>query len=184
MRALIPTFAGLLAVGVPSCSVVIDAGTLDEGCPSTQKVCDGICVPKSDPTQGCSRQTCAPCVLSHATATCDADGQCAVGTCDGAYADCDNTAINGCEVDLDTDKDNCGRCLRKCEDVAANPPHVAALGCALRNCVVTSCEPNWLDCDQSIANGCEVDRLTRTDHCGDCKTACTGTQTCSNGICQ
>jgi hypothetical protein len=173
----------LAAVLCGGCSLLLDAGSLDEGCQDGEKACDGVCVSTQDPTHGCARETCAPCILDQAETTCDADGQCAVGSCLGSYADCDTTADNGCETNLDTDADNCGRCDRDCDELFPARPHVAATDCAMRNCVVGSCQPDYLDCNNSLGDGCEVDRLTDEAHCGTCDTTCGVTQTCSEGTC-
>lgn len=53
------------------------------------------------------------CKLAHATATCT-EGECAINTCDSEFADCDNNPANGCEADLDRDRDNCGACGVDC----------------------------------------------------------------------
>ena len=44
-------------------------------------------------------------------AHCSADCKC---KCDDGYKDCDENWSNGCEVNLQTDPNNCGECGRKC----------------------------------------------------------------------
>ena len=40
-------------------------------------------------------------------------GSCGL-VCHGEFANCDGDHVNGCEIDLDTDPDNCGACGRSC----------------------------------------------------------------------
>ena len=53
-----------------------------------------------------------PCSRPHAEATC-VKGQCTIVACDGAYADCDEVADNGCEARLDS-VEHCGLCMAAC----------------------------------------------------------------------
>ena len=43
-----------------------------------------------------------------------AGGVCGLGMCNAGFADCDNNAGNGCEVNTNTDKNNCGGCGKVC----------------------------------------------------------------------
>jgi len=55
------------------------------------------------------------------------------------------------------------------------------------NCVYSSCQPNYLNCDNNLINGCEIDKNTNSDYCGNCVTSCSttncGTGNCYNGVC-
>ncbi len=72
--------------------------------------CGASCVSNNDvATCGAS---CAPCPSANATASCTA-GLCGF-TCGAGFADCDTSAANACEVNVDTDANNCGVCGHSC----------------------------------------------------------------------
>jgi hypothetical protein len=52
-------------------------------------------------------------VPSHGTAACT-NGACGLGTCNAGYADCNNNAADGCEINTNTDNNNCGSCGHAC----------------------------------------------------------------------
>ena len=54
------------------------------------------------------------CSYPNAVAAC-AGGQCGLSACSAGYLDCDGSSANGCEVDAQTDANNCGACGKKCE---------------------------------------------------------------------
>ena len=75
--------------------------------------CSGACVDtKNDPANcgGCA----LACSLPNATAYC-ASSACAVGPCTAGYANCNNVASDGCEVNLNTDANHCGACGNACD---------------------------------------------------------------------
>ncbi|MBL8922135.1 MAG: hypothetical protein JNJ54_25015 [Myxococcaceae bacterium] len=117
------------------------------------------------------------CSTANATAAC-ANGQCAVGACQGGYANCDGRAANGCEVATTTDLANCGAC-----GVACAPPD-ATPRCSTSLCTIGSCMPGRGDCDSQSANGCETDTRTTAQHCGACDRACAADQLCVSGECR
>ncbi len=53
------------------------------------------------------------CNLANATAAC-VSSACAVSTCATGFVDCDHTAMNGCEINIQTDSKNCGTCGNDC----------------------------------------------------------------------
>ena len=59
---------------------------------------------------GCDRE----CEVAGAVPDC-ANGRCAIRLCNAGRADCNRDAIDGCEVDVQTDSLNCGECGRTCE---------------------------------------------------------------------
>jgi hypothetical protein len=97
--------------------------------------------------------------------------------CDLGFADCDMVAANGCEVDTQTDADNCGACGAVC-----SLPH-ATSACTGGSCSIAACDTGYVDCDAQAANGCEVDLLSDPKHCGGCGIVCSG-GTCMNAYCQ
>jgi len=83
-----------------------------ELCPAGTKRCAGACVPTGDPATGCTSESCSPCALAHASATCS--GACAVGACENGWGDCNGAPADGCETDLSTTASHCGVCGKAC----------------------------------------------------------------------
>jgi hypothetical protein len=76
-------------------------------------------------------------------------GQCTIA-CDPGFANCDSLADNGCEIDIRTDKANCGACgtvcsgtqsceKEKCCNLHGQPCGSAADCCAAYLCNGTCC---------------------------------------------
>jgi hypothetical protein len=79
----------------------------------------------SNPTDGCETNlqsdvnNCGACGSACGTrpntvAMNCAMGSCAITACQVGFANCDANAVNGCEVNLQTDVNNCGSCGHKC----------------------------------------------------------------------
>jgi hypothetical protein len=119
----------------------------------------------------------APCSLANATPACSS-GSCAVSACATGYADCDGTAANGCEVNLNTDAKNCGKCAAACS--LAN----ATSTCSSGSCAVSACTTGFANCDGKAANGCEVNLSTDGNNCGACGTVCGAGSSCQGGTCK
>ena len=117
------------------------------------------------------------CVTANATAACTS-GQCAVGSCQAGFANCDGRAANGCEVSLVTDLMNCGACGATC-----SVPNATAR-CFSSRCGVGTCEAGRADCDGEADGGCETDIGTSTLHCGGCNQPCPTDQSCVVGRCR
>jgi hypothetical protein len=85
-------------------------------------------------------------------------GSCRGLTCEPFFADCNmnlGTRVDGCEVNVTTDPNNCGGCGQRC-NVGTNQVGV----CAARECGAPVCAPGFLDCDLDnnageFGNGCE-----------------------------
>jgi hypothetical protein len=119
-----------------------------------------------------------PCSLAHASSACSG-GKCLVAQCTAPFADCDGDPTNGCEANTDADPDSCGGCGKGCVALNGKP------SCAAGACQIT-CDTGFADCDDSRANGCEVDLTKDTSHCSACDTVCSqvgGTANCVNGKC-
>ncbi len=117
------------------------------------------------------------CNATNGTASCGA-GVCGI-TCNSGYGDCDGSASNGCEVNLNTDTAHCGACVVACSAINGAP------SCSAGVCEI-SCAPGFADCDLSNVDGCEVNLTTDPAHCGACINACNGTNgtaTCSGAAC-
>lgn len=106
------------------------------------------------------------CDLPHATAECSA-GECRIATdgCAPGYQDCNGDPADGCEVDLKTNKLNCGACNKVCPDLNGDPSCVAGA------CQIT-CNDGFQDCDDNRDNGCEINTKTSSKNCAECGKAC------------
>jgi Protein of unknown function (DUF1565) len=151
-----------------------DRGTT---CPTDQKLCQGACIPKSDPATGCAQADCAPCAFDHATPSCNAAGQCDVGICSTGYANCNNDAKDGCETDL-SKVETCGTCTTRCD--AAAPLCSGSNGSY--QCVTGCTAPASTLCGSQC-----VDVKTNPSHCGGCTMPCmaktNGDALCVNSMC-
>ncbi len=87
---------------------------------------------------------------------------------------------DGCEVNVSSDKNNCGACGMTCP-LGAN---VATETCANSACKVNTCNAGFADCNGTNADGCEINTNTDNSHCGNCATVCGANQTCTNGVCK
>jgi len=115
----------------------------------------------------------------HAEGGC-VNGSCFLLHCDDGWDNCDAWNDNGCEVDTDNDIANCGSCTNHCSF------DNAAASCLGGVCVMGSCDSGWLDCNSSDADGCEVDRYSDPDNCGNCGSRCVylnGVGICMGGFC-
>jgi len=116
--------------------------------------------------------------VANARPTC-AEGRCGF-QCSPGYGDCDGMAANGCETDLQGDRDHCGTCETRCTAASG-----AAASCAMGSCA-SRCGDGLADCDGNAANGCETDTRTSAARCGSCSTPCAppnATGACAAGVC-
>src|SRR5262249_17523114 len=106
-------------------------------------------------------------------------------SCTAPFDDCNKAvapATDGCEANLNNDKNHCGGCPNVCD--SSNNTGTA---CSGGTCGYNSCNPNQADCTQTNHNvdECEINANT-TSHCGSCN-ACLPTSsfvtgaTCSPG---
>ncbi len=110
---------------------------------------------------------------ANATPTCNGS-QCGF-TCLTGFANCNNTASDGCEVDLNQSTAHCGACSKPCG--TAN----GTADCSGGVCSI-QCNPGWGDCDGVNSNGCETNLATTAKHCGTCGHDCLG-GTCAASMC-
>ncbi len=148
--------------------------------------CDG------KPDNGCETRTsadpknCGGCAIActpppHAISAC-LNSACVLSACQGLWLDCDGNVANGCEVDGNADKANCGSCGNACGQglickaggctcPQCNIPNAAAR-CINNVCILDKCNPGFADCDGNPQNGCEVDINNDAANCGGCKQPC------------
>ena len=105
---------------------------------------------------------------------------CVIDICPAGQADCDGDGQT-CEINTQTDINNCGSCGHAC----SYPNGIAA--CVSGVCQMTGCVAPFGDCDKNPANGCEVNLNTSPGHCGSCNAACKSTNgqnpSCDSGLC-
>jgi hypothetical protein len=190
-RALRTSRALLLPVPVLalalSCTLAVDTEELQAGaagldCGLDAKVCPdrlarerGTCVLITNTAYGCGAKSCSPCAMPNATARCDNDHVCRVGTCEGRYKNCNGKDDDGCEADLDRDERNCGACDNQCST------ENGVTACSQGQCLIVYCSEPLADCDGRYSNGCETDTRTSSQHCGKCNNPCAGS--CEAGVC-
>jgi hypothetical protein len=160
------------------CSVLVDRSELESGCGAGRKGCEITpgeisCVSNASAEFGCSRESCVPCTLPQAIEVCGGDGECAVGTCEAHYENCDLMSENGCEVDLDTSYANCGSCGINCDDALRGMEMTVSARCVAGRCAVGTCLEGHADCDSAASNGCET--TFEPEDCGRCNGCPTGT---------
>jgi hypothetical protein len=167
-----------------NCSTLCAAGTCQiQMCNKGFADCDG------DPKNGCeasldSPLSCGKCgtvckASPHATPGCVAEA-CGVGLCDALWGDCNGDPSDGCELPLDKDLKNCGKCNNVCPAAANGVP-----ACVMGKCVVGSCNNGWGDCNMDLKDGCEDNLLLDAKNCGACGNACPNNAPfCNQGKCQ
>lgn len=62
-------------------------------------------------------------------------------------------------------------------------PHVAVAACVDGQCVATTCETDWGDCNAGFGDGCEEDLTSSVRHCGACGRWCGMSGTCAMSSC-
>ena len=95
------------AGGVATCV----ADTCGIQCTAPNHACGGKCVAATDPTACGAACTVCP-IPASSTASCTG-GACAFA-CSAGFADCDEVASTGCEINTMTDAANCGICGKAC----------------------------------------------------------------------
>ncbi len=134
----------------------------------------------------------------------------ALESCNGRDDDCDGNIDEGTDpasenIDTDTDLQNCGACGRRCAlDHAFSR-------CSSGDCQIDLCDPEYLDFDETVENGCEyrcrktsdddtlcnrrdddcdthvdedVDFDTDLNNCGSCNNACKPPNATEGGRCE
>ena len=142
------------------------------GCPTSptiEHLSGGVCV------SGCTIPSDCTLGANVLTEACTA-GVCSVATCVANYRDCDNLNTNGCEVDIQTNPDNCGACQSAggtvCPAVNDTP------ACVNGSCSIT-CNSGYGICAPGNVNtsGCPT-AISCTSCCG---TGPGGSNTCGGG---
>ena len=93
-----------------------------------------------------------PCAHANASSACSG-GVCSMGACERDFGDCDGSAATGCETDLTRARDHCGACGNECSE----RPNARDPACVDAQCTIGRCNVGWLDCNQALADGCELE---------------------------
>jgi hypothetical protein len=176
-------FCGNVCPSGPHSTAVCQNGGCKLNCDPGYADCDG------NPNNGCEVHTdvdkdnCGTCghgcVVANGTAACTS-GVCSIAQCNNGYDDCDKNPANGCEININTNPNNCGTCNAPCSFPNANPICIGGM------CGIGSCGAGWGDCDNTLSTGCETNTNTSTNNCGTCGHACTlpnANPACTNGAC-
>jgi hypothetical protein len=75
-----------------------------------------VTIPQGSCIEGITYCGAVPCSTQNSATVACQSGFCTVISCDYGFLDCDGDALNGCEVDLRTDLENCGACGVKVEE--------------------------------------------------------------------
>ena len=107
-------------------------------------------------------------------------GFCSMDSCVAGYDDCDSNEANGCEINIDSDVNNCGFCGNVCPSGTGTPV------CNGGSCEVSTCNPGLADCDANPAD-CETNiRDGDPNNCNGCGQVCNlpnATENCVNYAC-
>lgn len=93
-------------------------------------------------------------------------GQCKP-MCDVGFDDCSTAGNDGCETQVHSDINNCGRCGFRCEETGNMQ---AGATCETGACK-GPCKLGFRDCNSDPADACEVD-LSQKENCGGCGVDC------------
>ncbi len=137
----------LLVIGLTSCTSllgndfeVVEAVVVN--CSETPNVCEN-----DHGSTACVAGTCTP--------------VCATG-----FDSCDANPVNGCETDLTSTSEHCGKCRQAC-----TASHAQGV-CRSSACSIVGCDVGWEDCNQTAADGCEANIVGDLTHCGACGIQC------------
>lgn len=153
------------------------------GCDTGWRDCD------SSDSNGCEtdiffdEQNCGGCgnrcLYQNGVGVCSG-GNCFLSSCLTGYDDCNNNPADGCEIDLDSDVNNCGFCFNQCPGTVGTPI------CVNGGCDISSCNPGLEDCDPNDGVNCETDIWSDPNNCNGCGLVCNlanATALCSTGSC-
>ncbi len=161
--------ASLNSVGTPFPETTIIAGitAIPTVTATTAAVSSGTCSPPLTQCRVFSTDYCVDlmtdvshcgacrwhCPLPNAENGCSG-GKCYIKKCFVGWADCNGIAEDGCEIDLNSDDNNCGKCGRVCSLPNANAICAGEDGDGI--CEVEWCKSGWLNENGLHEDGCEV----------------------------
>jgi hypothetical protein len=145
-----------------NCDALIDNGAPVLTDPNNCGSCGNVCPPLPNSTPSCLSGLCS-------------------FVCNFGYADCNNFSLDGCEVNLLSDANNCGSCGVACFVKPNSSPVCVSGVCSI------ICNPNFGNCNSNLNDGCEINLLTNVSNCGSCGLTCppaaNATSVCVSGVC-
>lgn len=167
---------GQTTCGTGSCLNVVQncVGGMNQPCtpflPSPE-----ICNALDDNCDGIVDNACPP--LPNANGACV--GPSCSYTCNAGYLDCNgNMLADGCEVNVQTDVNNCGGCGSVCSS------NNGTRSCTAGTCQMV-CNVGFANCNNNAqTDGCEVNTTSNNANCGGCGVVCPGVLTCVGSVCQ
>jgi hypothetical protein len=117
---------------------------------------------------------------------CEANQDCVEGTC---ICPAGTTRCGDVCTDLAVDPDNCGECSNPCPGPTPSRGRGGEVSHGSPSCRDGKCDytcfPGFADCNNRLADGCEVDITSDPTHCGNCGTKCNAAlgQPCVMGQC-
>lgn len=121
------------------------------------------------------------CLFANAVPKCES-GTCGIAMCNAGFGDCNLMIADGCEADLGIDPDNCKSCGAVCPAPANGKADCLAGMCDFGGCLL-----GFGDCNDDLADGCEIDLKSDELSCGACGYACpplpNATPLCSDAAC-
>ncbi len=173
-----------------------DDGYCDYRCVGAYKDCNGVdldgCEVNTDDSVINCGQCSRECNITNADTAC-VFGVCQIDRagcqnpedptcgCEEGWADCNGLLVDGCEVDLRFDEDNCGVCGLVCD-----LPHTSVSRCNGGSCEPWICAGDYKDCNDLPEDGCEIDSANNPHYCGSCLNNCNlpnADSTCEAGQC-
>jgi hypothetical protein len=157
---------------------VCNAGTCQLSCPVAQIDCGGMCINPLTDRGYCGASGACGAGGGSAGAVCGAGTVCTGGTCQPScmspYIDC-----GGICADPRNDPQHCNGCS-PCPAV----PNATVDFCAASTCGIATCAAGFADCNGTVSDGCEVDKLDDDQNCGTCGHVCdVATPICRAGLC-
>src|SRR5664280_2053755 len=147
----------------------------DKNCPTNWLCCGGLCAnPKMD-AKNCGKCE-SKCPDTNANPQC-LNGACGIASCKVGYKDCNNTWTDGCEVDLLSNKANCGDC-----NIACGTQICISGKCGDSTCANT----DYMNCSGNPTGFCDINIKRNPLNCGGCGNKCSeanGTASCDAGNC-
>jgi hypothetical protein len=128
-------------------------------------------------------QPCNCTLNSQCPGAANASGSCQGGmctiVCNAGFANCNGNNIDGCEIALNSDPDNCGGCGLSCP----NRPN-ATRTCTGAMCGIV-CNAPFLNCNGNNTDGCEINPTSDPANCGACGVVCpVSNPNCVSSTCQ
>lgn len=106
-------------------------------------------------------------------------GACQIA-CNTGFANCNNNAADGCEINVTNDVNHCNGCGNKCNGTNGTP------SCVTNTCQI-ACNGGFSNCNNNASDGCEINTQTDKNNCNGCGNACpvpaNSTSVCTAGGC-